>query len=149
MCTFALVLFLFFALLLCSRRFRVALGLIGVVVVLVVLAVISARADTPKVPKELQDIWCASRLRIGGVPEGNCFRFGPKWMTVEGEPVTVVSIKEGPRHTYHVTYQFRSKVLETLVVKHRNYIMARDRDRGHWRKPVRHNRGNPYAEFYQ
>jgi hypothetical protein len=151
MCTLAVELFLFFALLLLSRTFRVALGLLTVVV-LVLLAVISARADTPKVPKELQDIWCAWRPRVGGVPEGRCLRFGPSSMTWEGYATTLLSLQQGPRHTYRVTFRFADgRKFGLRLVKRRNYLLAsrfpREPLYGEV-EPVRHNRGNPYAQFY-
>jgi len=37
-----------------------------------------------EVPKDMQDIWCGPRLRVGGVPKGNCIRLGPKSISVEG-----------------------------------------------------------------
>jgi hypothetical protein len=107
-----------------------------------------AWAESPKVPTELQDIWCADRKRLSGLVEAKCFRFGPDYIVVEGDRADRMTITEERRNIYRVMYSFADVIYEVLVTKHRDYIDVRDRDGAHWGDAVRHNRGNPYAEFY-
>jgi hypothetical protein len=115
---------------------------------LALLASGAAWADEPKVPKELQDIWCADRVRIGGLKEGNCYRFGPDYIVVEGSRANAVMVSKEKRNTFRIFYRFADVHYEFLIVKHKDYILAYDRDGAHWSEAVRYNRGNPYAEYY-
>lgn len=102
-----------------------------------------------KVPAELQGIWCAERIRLSGLKEAKCFRFGPDYMTVEGDRADSVEITEERRNIYRVLYRFADAFWEILVTKHRDYIDVRNRDGAHWGDAVKHNRGNPWASEYK
>jgi hypothetical protein len=110
------------------------------------LWVMAAWADDPKVPTELQDIWCADRLRIDARPEGNCFRFGADHIVVGGTRADGVFVIAGPGHTFQVLYRFADVYYLLDIVKHDDYIVVSDNDAG---APVRYNRGNPYADHYK
>jgi hypothetical protein len=100
-----------------------------------------------EVPKDMQDIWCGPRLRVGGVPEGNCIRLGPKSISVEGQACKLLRIKEGPRNVFEVTYLCEDLVFETLLIKRRDYLIGRERDGAHWGESVRYERGNPWQDM--
>ena len=106
------------------------------------------------VPEELQDIWCAQRLRIGGNIEAKCFRFGSDSLTVEGDQVDQFWVSTDRDDNYVVEYRFADVHYFKLITKHRNYVMVRNAVSGttpagaRWGKAVRYVRGNPYAEYY-
>jgi hypothetical protein len=106
-------------------------------------------SDTAEVPKDLQTVWCAPRLRASGNCEADCLRFGPHSIAVSGERCSLVHFKRSQRGVFEVRYQcadHRTYALE--LKKHRDYVLARERTDGRWDAWARYQRGNEWAAVF-
>jgi hypothetical protein len=111
---------------------------------LLALALASSAAwAEDKVPKELQDIWCADRVRLSGLKERNCYRFGPNYIDVEGTRADSVFVFKDSRGALRISYNFADvHYLIDVIKRNKDYLILRDGS-----GVARYNRGNPYAEY--